>query len=392
VTRPPVLVTDGEQRAALAVVRCLGGAGHPVLLAHTEPKALAAASRFVARRIRVPSPAADPAGWRDAVRAAVRAHGARVIVPVTEPGLLAALAPDARLGDAVVAGPGLEAFDAIRDKEALLERAASLGIDVPRQHVVAARDDVDAALAVGLPAVLKPTRSMFEENGRLEKATVGYARTTGELRHALATMPAGAFPVLVQELVRGPGLGIFGLRWNGQRLATFAHRRVREKPPWGGVSVCSESVPLPEALADQAYRLLESYAWQGVAMVEYKVDEPTGRTVLMEVNGRFWGSLQLAIHAGVRFPRLLVAAALGTPAPPVTAYRVGVRNHWEWGEVDAALLRWRKDDPVTGRRGSLGRALAGTLAVRPGRDRAEVFRLTDPLPFARESLAWLKRG
>lgn len=387
-----VLVTDGEQRSALAVARDLAAAGYRVVMGHTEPHAIAAASRSVGACVRVPAPGDDPAGWRDAVASAVAKHDVRVVLPVTEPALLAALDPAAALGEAVIAGPSLEAFEAIRDKEALLARARTLGIEVPRQHVVASRDDRHAPIDVGFPAVLKPTRSVFEEGDRLGKATVGYARSPDALREALDAMPAGAFPVLIQELVRGPGVGIFGLIWGGERHAAFAHRRVREKPPWGGVSVCSESVPLPGPLVEASFDLLRSYDWQGVAMVEYKVDEPTGRTVLMEVNGRFWGSLQLAIHAGVQFPRLLVAAALGSAQPPVFDYRTGVRNHWEWGEVDAALLRWRRADPIDGRRAGFLRAVRDVLRVRPGRDRAEVFRLTDPLPFVRESVAWLKGG
>ena len=38
-------------------------------------------------------------------------------------------------------------------------------------------------------------------------------------------------------------------------------------------------------------------------MVEFKHDERDGVPKLMEINGRFWGSLQLAIDAGVDFPR-----------------------------------------------------------------------------------------
>jgi hypothetical protein len=108
----------------------------------------------------------------------------------------------------------------------------------------------------------------------------------------------------------------------------------------------------------------------------------------MEVNGRFWGSLALANQAGVDFPRLLVDAAAGLPPSPAPTWRAGVRNHWEWGEIDAALIRWRKPDPITGRRAGLVRAFAGTLGLRPGRDHTEVFRLLDPLPFWRETIAW----
>ncbi len=42
--------------------------------------------------------------------------------------------------------------------------------------------------------------------------------------------------------------------------------------------------------------------WTGVAMVEFKLDARDGVAKLMEINGRFWGSLQLADRRGRRFP------------------------------------------------------------------------------------------
>lgn len=379
-----VLVTDGEQRSALAVTRSLGAAGFHVIVGHTDPRAIAAASRYAARRVLLPSAEAEPEAWSEAVMSAVREMDIRAVVPVTEPSLLAAL--PSGLGDAVIAGPTYAAFEAIRDKESLLERAAGLGIATPSQHVMASPGEPPD---LPYPLVVKPARSVFEEDGQRVKTGVQYARDAGHLRRLLADVPAAAYPVLLQEYIPGAGIGVFGLRWDGRRLATFAHRRLREKPPSGGVSVCSVSVDAPPELVASSWRLLESYDWRGPAMVEYK-QAADGRAVLMEVNGRFWGSLQLALHAGVDFPALLVRAALGLPVTPVEDYRTGVRNHWEWGEVDAALIRWRKPDPVTGRREGLLRALADLVWVLPVRDRAEVFRLSDPLPFWRETLAWWK--
>ena len=42
-------------------------------------------------------------------------------------------------------------------------------------------------------------------------------------------------------------------------------------------------------------------------MVEFKLDARDGVAKLMEINGRFWGSLQLAVDAGVDFPAILSA-------------------------------------------------------------------------------------
>jgi hypothetical protein len=92
------------------------------------------------------------------------------------------------------------------------------------------------------------------------------------------------------------------------------------------------------------------------------------------VNGRLWGSLQLAIDAGVDFPRLLLAAARGEHPTPVTSYRIGVRSRWWW----APDARSRPE------------AIRDFLRLwRPG-DRNEILRLNDPGPFVRETLDWFR--
>lgn len=46
-------------------------------------------------------------------------------------------------------------------------------------------------------------------------------------------------------------------------------------------------------------------------MVEWKVDLRDGRPKLMEINPRFWGSLELAVRSGVNFPSLYADADRG---------------------------------------------------------------------------------
>ena len=65
---------------------------------------------------------------------------------------------------------------------------------------------------------------------------------------------------------------------------------------------------------------------------------------LMEINGRFWGSLQLAIDAGVNFPSILVKIAAGEDIAPVMSYKTGTKTRWLWGDIDALLARLLKRD------------------------------------------------
>lgn len=392
-----MLVTDGEHRAALAVVRSLGRAGYPVHVCSSRAPSLSGGSRYAASESGVPDPLGAPDRYAEAVGECVRDTGAALLLPITEASLLALLPRRATLGDARIPCPDFERVARICDKAAVLETAARLGLHVPVQRVLhrsADLSDADAA-TLPFPVVVKPARSVAGTGNRRMQLGVTYAASPRELEARVRGLPDEAFPLLLQQRILGPGIGVFLLLWEGELLASFAHRRIREKPPSGGVSVYRESVATDPELVARSRRLLEAFEWEGVAMVEYKVEDGSGRPYLMEVNGRFWGSLQLAVDAGVDFPALLVAAALDRDPEPVRSYRTGVRSRWWWGDVDHLLLRWRRtseelalppNDP--GR----WRALRDFLLLwRPG-DRSEVLRLSDPRPFFHESADWLRRA
>lgn len=391
-----ILVTDGEQRAALAVVRSLGAAGHRVYVVSRRGRSLAGASRFSRAEFAVPDPLLDTAAYVDALVNLVRSERLTIVIPITDASMLAVLGARERFDGARIPFSNVDTFRRISDKAALLDAAPRFGIAIPEQTEIASptsRRDFDPG-KLRYPIVLKPARSVGEYEGRRTKLSVEYAEDAIALERALDVFTPAAYPVLLQQRIIGSGVGLFFLVWDDVPLAVFAHRRLREKPPAGGVSVYRESIPADPVLVQSSVALLQHFQWRGVAMVEYKVDESSGTPYLMEINGRFWGSLQLAIDAGVDFPTLLVRAAAGEHVAPVTSYRVGVRSRWWWGDVDHLLARLRHSPR--------------TLALPPGapgrwrtflrfmrlwspRDRNEILRARDPIPFLHETLEWLQR-
>ena len=396
-----VLLTDGEQRACLAATRSLGRAGHEVLVASSDQRSLAAASRFCRLARRTPSLASDADSFRAAVERIIDEDGVDAVIPVTDAATEALLAiRETRPSVRLLAAP-TEAYSIASDKARLMEIARDLGVPVPRQVRIesppaVSAQDVDQVVAwaadVGFPVIVKPHRSVVLHDGSIQKFSVRTAQDSNELVELLAGLPSRAYPVLVQERIQGQGIGAFLLTDEGSTLASFGHRRLREKPPSGGVSVYRESVELrPDVLASSE-RLLRHLRWTGVAMVEFREESRSGVPYLMEINGRLWGSLQLAIDAGVDFPRLLLDVASRRPVSPVEDYRIGVRSRWLWGDVDHLLMmmrdshRYRREDPLLPGR---FRTLANFLVPwRPG-DRLEVLRIADMGPFLRESTKWL---
>jgi predicted ATP-grasp superfamily ATP-dependent carboligase len=316
--------------------------------------------------------------------------GAHVLLPVTDQSVDAVLTHRAFVPPGVVVPyPDLETYRRASDKLCVLNAARGLGFEVPGTIVLHRPADLEGAGSDAIfPAFVKPYRSLVVDGGVRAKTHTALVSTEEECRDVLARLPPAAFPVLLQRRLHGPGEGLFVLRWAGRVIATFAHRRLREKPPWGGVSVYRESVVAEPTLLSAGIALLEALSWEGVAMIECKLNTRTGKHAIMEVNGRLWGSLQLAIDAGVDFPTLLVACALHGDAALCSTYRVGVRSRWFWGDVDHLYIRLRRPSTMTTASEattSRFRAISEFLRIRPGRDRSEVFRWRDPLPFLRET-------
>ncbi len=358
-------------------------------------RGLAGVSRFVADAHVVPSGAlVEPARYRQLVRELVHREHVSCVVPITDRASRTLLGNAEFLG-CPVAGATVEAYTRASDKAHVLAVAEGCGIRVPRQiELRTPSDTLPAELTQQGACVVKPANSVVEINGITTSTSVRYAAGGDSLPRVLASYPEQAYPLLLQERIIGDGVGVFLLRVAGRTLLHFGHRRLREKPPAGGVSTYREAVAPSEELLARCEALLDALDYSGPAMVEFKRERSSGEHVLMEINARLWGSLQLAIDAGLDFPSAIVALALGQAPPASVIHGGGQRSVWELGEVDHALALARRSraelhappDMQIG----LGAAIRA-LADHRWSDRPEVFRWSDPMPFAAELARWVQR-
>ncbi len=372
------IVLDGETRAALAVTRSLGRAGVDVTVLASEARSLASSSRYAARSHRVPDPNDEPERFCDALRAYCREREPAVWLPLTDASLTLVSAIRGSLVGAALPFPEDHALAAAWNKEETLRVSAAAGLATPRYDVLRSRRDAEAAAVTHeFPVVLKPRFSRWRApDGSLRTGTVARVERAEDLVPAWEKLHEGIPDPLLQPFIPGSGMGVFALAERGHVVATCAHRRLREFPPSGGVSVLRESVPVPEVLGRATTALLESLAWHGVAMLEFRVDARDGTPFVMEINPRFWGSLQLAIDAGLDFPHLVYRLACGEHLEgPLTA-RTGVRSRWILGDLNHLWLRLKGDTDSAGT--TLGRAFLAFL--NPFAGRPEVWRANDVGP------------
>lgn len=337
-----VLITDGNERAALAVTRALGRQQVEVMVGAESTRSLAASSRYCQQRIIYPSPYQEPERFVTSLLKVVQESRIDALFPVSDIAMHV-LGPEKSRFEPYthVPIPTAEAFQEISDKYRLMRQAVEEGVPIPDTLFVPdGRLEELSDRVTEFPVVVKPGCSLVKDGGQWTKTKVCYANTREELQRVYRDRPYLRQPSLIQRRVVGEGRGLFVLMQEGTPLGMFAHRRIRERPPSGGVSVLRESIALPKDMIEATLKLLQRVRWHGVAMVEFKVDSTTQRPLLMEINGRFWGSLQLAMDAGINFPFLLLNMARGrTETVPENGYRIGVKSRWLLGDLDQLLMR-----------------------------------------------------
>lgn len=324
-----VLITDAGRGSAVAFIRSLGQRGWHVTAADTSRQSPGFWSKYTSERLVYPDPTEHADAAVESILAATRREGIDLVIPITdEIGLPLAAARERFEGVACLALPEPAALTVAHDKARTLALARRLGVPIPATIAVAtAHDAIEAAAHLGWPVVIKPQASReHRQDGTVDTFAVSYAADASTLCSRIENLH-GRTGVLLQRWRPGEGHGVELLVHRGRPLAAFQHRRLREVPVTGGASALRESVPLDPVLLDMATRLLAELDWTGLAMVEFR-QTPAGPE-LMEINGRVWGSLPLAVRAGMDFPGRLADLLLdGPPAatvPLATDYRVGVR-------------------------------------------------------------------
>ncbi|TDU34497.1 ATP-grasp domain-containing protein [Gelidibacter sediminis] len=114
---------------------------------------------------------------------------------------------------------------------------------------------------------------------------------------------------IVQEYVKGYDIGCSVLCENGKILAFTIQKgtMLNSNPfrPLLGVKFVFE-----DDLYKTVEKLMKSLHWSGVAHIDLKYDAENKMFKVIEINPRFWGSLDASLMAGVNFPYLYCLASL----------------------------------------------------------------------------------
>ena len=377
-----ILLTDGNQRSTLAATRSLGKVGYKVIVGEECFPNLSGVSKYCSDYFVYPSPYKNEQKYFKKIVNVIEEESIDLVIPTTDISSAILTQNKNKMPVSVkIAVPDQETFWAASDKNTLHHLAEGINIPTPTLYYIEDRKNLDEIQdKIEFPCILKPSRSSVYINQKWLKSSVIMVRDRTEFRDVVRNNEVYKKPFMIQKVVKGEGFGVFALCDKGSIKAMFAHRRIREKPPWGGVSVLRESVPVNPQIRKYATELLSTLNWHGIAMVEFKQDAVCNKYYLMEINARLWGSLQLAIDAGVDFPVLLTKLYSGEEVPSNQEYRYGIRSRWLLGDIDHLLARLFKPLKTNGSVEPLWRFLLDFIKIRQKGMFYEIESLDDPRP------------
>jgi FAD-dependent urate hydroxylase len=342
-SRPRILVTDGEMRAVVAVVRGLAADGFDVTVAASAAARSAPAqlSRSVGERLLVSDPLAEPEPFLDALERAVSDQRYDALIPGTDASLLRVSSGRARLEPYVRLGlPAHELVERNLDKSALVATATRHGLEPPLTISCANSEEaLDAALEIGFPVLVKPLTPIDDFLTPPRRFGSVWAQNAEELRWAMDRFGKGG---LVQRRAIGGVASFAGVYAGGRLLADAFSRYQRTWPPNAGNASYSQTDDAPVDLRRRVLALLEDLSWEGIFELEL-IEGDNWHAI--DMNPRPYGSLALAIGAGANLPAVWCRYLLGDCPDPVSA-TPGVFYRWTDADLCHGLWQLRAGSPA----------------------------------------------
>ncbi|MCD6599817.1 MAG: ATP-grasp domain-containing protein [Dehalococcoidia bacterium] len=319
------IVTTASSIKALIITRSLGRKGIRVATGDKQRFALTSLSRYSTNSFLYPSPQETPTEFINSLIQFAKNNKHEVLIPTHSEDTYVIAKHKSEL-DPYIRVPLYDYSSIMKahNKGYTMQVAEELGMPIPKTLFIQNFDELHhQAEKIQFPAVIKlktGTSSIGISYAHTnEELVTQYEDTVSRFNLAPEDYP------LIQEYIPGDGYGVSLLFNHGELRAKFTHKRLREYPPSGGPSTYRLSVECPE-MEEMAIKLLKYFHWHGVAMVEFKLDSRTNMPVLLEINPRFWGSVNQAIYSGVDFPYLLYQMAIDGDVEPVLTYKLGVKT------------------------------------------------------------------
>lgn len=320
-------LTAGD-RIALAAVRALHKAHYDVVLGSDRLSSPSFWSRYCGARVRLPSPVLAPDDYAQAVLEQVSINKLDTVLPADDYAVHALARSVTRQNWPVALPvPALDTYLAGHDKCVAMRSATAMGVRIPQTALVRTLNEALLALAdFSFPVVVKLSRG----NGAVGLGIASSVEAVKSYFESVEDYSDAVFDFsrfLLQEYIPGETHDLCALFRRGEPRATLTSRRLITFPLTGGAGIYNETTARTD-VREAGLKILRSLRWHGPAQVEFKIDSRDGVPVLIDLNGRLWGTLGLSTYAGINFPALTCLMAVEGDIPAQPACPPGIRYRW----------------------------------------------------------------
>ena len=379
-----VLITNGSSRTAYAALRSLSKSGLTCFSADVSRFGMCQSSRFSKGSYLYTSHYESEERFISDLVELVEEHQITILFPSHNETEIIARNRHRFDSMAVAAIPAESHCAIFNNKSQAYDLAEKLGIPVPaRIHYTEPQQISSLLESRGIERTVVKLLTGNSGKGVFYGDSPEHTRVVVEKLIKEYGLELDRYPQ-VEEYVQGEGYGNSVLYWHGLHIANFTHRRLRDKISTGGTSVYREA-SCHKGIEAAAQKLFHSIGWHGLAMCEFKVCPVTEKFWFIEVNPRMWGSIPLAIAAGVDFPYLTyLCASRDTGAANIHNDSCDVARNWKgrWllGDLFICLGNIMKGDFKT----------ASDILFKEKADSHDDFFLDDPFVFFGELFAYIK--
>lgn len=371
--RRRLLVTGLFEPAALAIVRRLGRDGWHVTAADGHRMAYGLFSRYVARRVKVPSLRLNPNGYVQALLRELAAGGYDVYFPTFEEVIPLSRVRDEILRHSATVLPTPEEVETFHDKARLGVLAQRAGVRYPATWAPHSGEEVeDLRRTLDGPAVVKLRRGSGSAGMRRVTDPADLPRAYAEVVRAYNLRPP-LLP-LVQKWVDGPTVCSLELAQGGRVVGQVFIRGIRTMPRDAGTTVLRECIRNPAA-EEASRKLIGALGYTGFVGFDYVVDRATGEPYVVDANPRPTPALNLAQLGGCDLVGAWVRIAQGKSVQPLPPCPEGLRTRVHFGD-----WAWLAESLVRGLRHPREEARLRRGWWRDRRTPDDVWDRRDPLP------------
>lgn len=333
--RRALIVSTGRDRGVLAAARSLREAGWYVGVGTPDGGGMLGSSRAFSALHVVPRPRFAGNEFVAGVRRAV-ADGAYDVVFGGGDDWMAALSTYRHEIPIPVAHPDTEVVEAALDKMSLTNSARKAGLAAPLTEPAMEEN----LAAWNGPVVVKCRAHWSPGQTRPHRIEATLFPDADAARPQIERIrKAGAEPVL-QEQVRGHLGALIGVFSDGVLHGRVQQVTSRLWPTPNGASARAETVPVDVDLVARAETLLRNLGWRGLVELQFLTTDD-GVPHLIDLNGRFFGSMALSNVARPGLADAWARLVLGEPLTQLPDAAVGIRYAWTAGDLRRASVERR---------------------------------------------------